>query len=250
MIGPRKADKPLVLYGYGRLGHLAEEIFTELDIPVLIWDKKLPCPVAQYPEDFLLAICIASEPYTPIRNSLREQGWTDIVPVWDILEYYTDKTGIGNGWFARPTDETVTDGWADKNSYFHYSVFLYWRLCRKEWVIVGMEPKEALPSTLADIRARQNLNSGIFFSLNSSLLDHVTIHNEGYELQTLHDHIWDIQAHRPLLEVACYHSRDGLWKIPKFLMDNLKDYTFRFRMTAYQGQGAYITCIPNERREK
>jgi hypothetical protein len=42
MIGPRRVDKPLVLYGYGKLGHLAEEIFYELKIPIaaIIWDAN------------------------------------------------------------------------------------------------------------------------------------------------------------------------------------------------------------------
>jgi hypothetical protein len=74
----------------------------------------------------------------------------------------------------------------------------------------------------------------------------ISIHNEGYELQTIQDSIEVFKKDKPRLEVACYHSRDGLWKIEKFLMDNLPDYTWTFRLTAYMGQGAYIYGCPKE----
>ena len=106
----------------------------------------------------------------------------------------------------------------------------------------------SLPSTLADIRARQHAT---LYTLDGSPLpESISIHTEGCELKTLEINMPLFQRYRPSIDVACYHSRDGLWAIEKYLMDNLPDYTWTFRLSAYQGQGAYIYGTPNERKEK
>ncbi len=256
MIGPRKVDKPLVLYGYGKLGHLAEEIFKELKIPLsYIIDKNRIFP--KNPEECwamersLLAICVASEPYNQVVAPLKAAGWTDIVPVWDIIDAYPE-VGIHNGWVAPWCDtsfeeedecDRVMAGLGDKLSKIHYERgHLGWRRTHYEQSGLEITPREPLPSTLADIRRRQRVDTYADAPMKT-----IDIHNEGCELKTLEVNMPLFQKYRPSLSVAVYHSRDGLYKIEKFCMENLPDYRWTFRLTAYCGQGAYLIGCPKER---
>jgi hypothetical protein len=259
-ITPRKVDKPLVLYGYGKLGHLAEEIFNELKIPIhMIIDNAMPTYFVLNPEDgeplprneVLVAVCVATEPYSGIDLQLKKWGFEDIVPVWDILEAYADRTGINNGWMVvglSPVEmgeiACVYQGFSDLISRRCYNAFIQWRQNHAE-LDVPVEPNESLPSTLADIRARQKAE--IIYIVGGQYP--IIIHNEGHEMETLERNIDTFidtfKENRPILHVACYHSRDGLWKIEKFLMDNLNNYAFTFRLHGYMGQAAYIYGVPN-----
>jgi hypothetical protein len=261
MVGPRKVDKPLVLYGYGKLGHLAEEIFNRLKIPIYgIMDSKMPHlkildgGAEHFRSDCLLAICVAREPYGPIRQYLAKAGWEDIVPVFDIIEAYPE-IGIHSGWFKgrmtkREFDavDYILSRWEDGWSWYHYLAFTIWHneghpeLHFHPWCPVEY-PSEPLPSALADIEARRN----VWLWLDKPMPYPTSIHAEGKELENLERNIDVFKKRRPILNVACYHNRDGLWKIPKFLMDNLKDYEFKFRLHAYMGIGAYMYCTPKER---
>ncbi len=252
MIGPRRVDKPLVLYGYGKLGHLAEEIFKELGIPIDgVFSNYAPLHLMG-DKDRLLAICIATEPYQKIISSPIFDGWTDIVPVWDILEAYPE-VGIHNGWFVGKTSDQDEDGILDTQKAFsyegcsswHYLQFRKWHESREEWSSQNypIVPGPSLPSTLADIRARQCIglmHDGIW-------KNRIDFHLEGYEYESLVINMDLLQKHRPSLSVACYHSRDGLWKIQKFCMENLPDYRWSFRLHSFMGQGAYVYGIPNEK---
>jgi len=255
MISPRKIDKPLVLYGYGKLGHLAEEIFKELGIPIAgIMDKNkwiysMPPRSPRNLKDIsLLAVCVATEPYNQVIAPLIAAGWTDICPVWDIIEAYPE-IGIGNGWFVgdlsqEDVEEMRSLVWNDMESKTAYLCFWMWYKYRKE--LPGypvMEISTTLPSTLADIRERQLPIRFDNLPYNSD----IDIHCEGEELFTIQENIIIFRKKRPEISCACYHSRDGLWEIEKFLMDNLSDYTWTFRLMAYMGQGAYIRGIPKEK---
>lgn len=262
MIGPRKVDKPLVLYGYGKLGHLAEEIFGELKIPIAgIFDKSRwsVCKSSLGPDQqeiALLAICIATEPYTQVIAPLIATGWKDIVPVWDIVEAYPE-VGIGNGWFTeippKKPKKIDNDGVAfvlsnlsdNDRSHNDYLNFILWHQNHFEshpssWWNPDLKNNPSLPSTLADIRARQRV---IIYDRPQ---ESVSIHAEGLELATLEANMDSLSWYRPKIECACYHSRDGLWKIEKYLMDNLENYIWTFRIHAYMGQGAYIYGTPKE----
>jgi len=253
---PRKIDKKLILYGYGTLGRLAEEVFKELKIPIyLIVDHTNQAAIKKgIKESSLIAVCVASEPYLPIAGQLEKDGWPDIVPVYDIIEAYP-QVGIHNGWFAPKLGDMkdeeiyeidrVLDYLRDYRSKAHYESFLQWHLYRCEKRL-KLPPRPSLPSTLADIRHRQT-HGTIWLD---QPVEKVSIHNEGNELSELIANMWVFKKYRPVIEVACYHSRDGLWKIPKYLMDNLKDYTFKFRLHAYMGQGAFLYAAPKERLDK
>jgi len=253
MIAPRKVEKPLILYGYGRLGQLAEEIFNELDIPILNVLDQDGYKVEPPNDDILLAICVAAEPYEKVIAPLVAAGWTDIVPVWDIIEAYPE-IGIHNGWMASWEEtsfaeedecDTVMSKFSDKLSKIHYERnHLGWRRIHYEDPDVKIMPILSLPSTLSDIRQRQRVDM-----FADSPMKSISIHNEGCELTTLEMNMYLFQKYRPAIDVACYHSWDGLWKIEKLLMDNLPGYTWTFRLTAWMGQGAYIFGVPNERGE-
>jgi len=248
-MNPRRVDRPLALYGGGKLGALAGEIFRELKIrPAYVLDKT--CSFKALPKDVLLAICVATEPYGSVIAPLHKAGWEDIVPVWEIIEAYP-RIGIHNGWTVAWRDllikeedqcDTIFSG-LDRKSQVHYRSFVGWRTTHFEQVDMKLLKKRCLPSTLADIRKRQRV---IYF--DDAPMKRISIHNEGRELKTLVENMYLFQKYRPTIEVACYHSPDGLWKIPFFLMENLADYKFAFRMTAWMGQGAYIYCTPKERK--
>lgn len=77
----------------------------------------------------------------------------------------------------------------------------------------------------------------------------IKIHVEGYELEVLKGSIKTIKKYRPILAVTTYHTEDGLYKIPLWLMKSCKDYNFYWRNHNYQGQGAVMYCIPKERNK-
>ncbi|WP_153132414.1 FkbM family methyltransferase [Dechloromonas hortensis] len=153
---PRHVDKPLILYGAGKLGQMAAELFAKLDIPVrCAIDRHPPAsgllngsiPVLT-PDDIpatdrrnvMIAICIVTAPYEPIRNFLAESGWSDIVPVYDVFEAYTARLPMANGWFAEAPEEAectaiekVLATWSDDESRAAHLQFMAWRLGRQEW---------------------------------------------------------------------------------------------------------------------
>jgi hypothetical protein len=258
----RKVDKPLFLYGAGKLGQLAVEVMNELAIMISgIVDKngliKSKDILPEVKKKSLIAVCCTTEPYWKIEDDLNEAGWADIVSIYDIFNAYPE-CGITNGWTGEYNEQIVLRrialGWDDGWSYEHYFQFLCWRCFRDElfalkWApiisdsaIVGGRKIISVTknSSLAAIRERRRV-------VQFGHMPFYDIHLEGMELTSIQQSIVAFQNHRPILKVACYHNEDGLWKIEKFLMDNLQRYKFYFRLHAYQGQAAYIYCIPEEK---
>ncbi len=155
-------DKPLVLYGAGQLGRMAKEFFSSVGVPVLFvvdadaarhrddpfWQGTSivsPGEVPdRYKQDALLAVCIATLPYLPLRDELAGSGWRNVAPFYDLTEPFRAVHPLGNGWFAgvqRPCDgarmEKVLDGWSDDISRAHYLQFIAWRYLRQEWTFEG-----------------------------------------------------------------------------------------------------------------
>jgi len=247
-IGARKVEKPLVLYGKGKLGKLAIEVFEKMGFHVSFhFDKDEKCIPTPSVAKSLVAVCVASEPYQPIHDALVADGWIDVVSVYDIFEAYPE-CPIRSGWFANDVDwapvqqllkrfdEDDPEVW----SWMHYMGFWLW----KRWHIestFARTPLPALPSMLADIEARRKIVR------LSEPMDSVDIHAEGLEMGNLVHNLDYFQKYRPKISVSLYHNRDGLWVIPKFCMDNLPDYRFQFRLHSYMGQGAVLYAIPKER---
>ncbi|MDD5558288.1 FkbM family methyltransferase [Candidatus Methylomirabilis sp.] len=155
-ISPRPVDRPLVLYGAGKLGHLAADLFRRLGIPVAYALDRSPTAGGRLPGDIpirrldavrqadrdshMVAVCIVNAPYKPIRADLSAMGWRHIFPVYDLLETYTDYLPMGNGWFAGRLNgedmsrtSAVLSGWSDDWSRAAHLQFMAWRLHREEW---------------------------------------------------------------------------------------------------------------------
>jgi len=156
IVTPRRVDRPLVLYGAGKMGHLAAELLQKLDIPVAyaidrspppdrLLDGRIPVyrPDEAPPQDrrtHLIAVCTVFSPYQPIRAALAQAGWLDVTPFYDIAEAYVDRVPMGNGWFLgaleahEPAEiRQVLGTWDDDHSRAAHLQFLAWRLHREEW---------------------------------------------------------------------------------------------------------------------
>lgn len=154
----RKVDKQLILYGASNFGKLAKKYLERLGIPFLCAVDKNPelhrrdplwagvdiLGVQDIPlytrESALLAICVALEPFSQVSEPLREQGWRDVVPFYDISEAYRDLHPLSNGWHSGTLSEgdiygieSVLSRWEDDISRAHHLQFIAWRSLREEW---------------------------------------------------------------------------------------------------------------------
>jgi FkbM family methyltransferase len=75
----------------------------------------------------------------------------------------------------------------------------------------------------------------------------IKLHLEGSEYRTLLGGMQTLIKNRPILAITIYHSREGLWKLPILLIDEMIDYRFYFRMDAWCGTGAIFYGLPLER---
>ncbi|WP_394690681.1 FkbM family methyltransferase [Hoeflea sp.] len=149
---------PLVIYGAGTFGRMALDFLNDVGIaPAMVidaradeirnsdvWagiDLRAPDQVsAELKAEALIAVSIVTSPVTPILSQLREQGWRQAVPFYDIAESFRSTHPLSNGWFAGPLQaEDLTgiaeslDAWDDDLSRAHHLMFLAWRLARQEW---------------------------------------------------------------------------------------------------------------------
>lgn len=155
---PRKVNKPLILYGAGSLGKMAKEYFERLGIPFLFVVDASPdlhrrdpfwagvnifgihdVPIEQR-ESALLAVCVATVPFSQVSAPLKEQGWHDVMPFYDIAEAYRDRHPLSNGWHSGVLSEgdicgieSVLYRWEDDLSRAHHLQFIAWRSLREEW---------------------------------------------------------------------------------------------------------------------
>lgn len=175
-VGP--VDRPLVLYGAGRLGTMAATLFARLGIPIAyavdrrppasgLLDGRIPVltPEAVAADDrgsHRIAVCVVTAPYRPIHEDLVASGWRHVSPVYDVLEAYADRLPMANGWFADPIapDEwsrlaAVLARWDDDRSRAAHLQFLAWRLAREEWTFehapVTIDDRYFIPPVLAGL---------------------------------------------------------------------------------------------------
>lgn len=181
---PPVSDRPLALYGAGKLGRMAADICARIDQPIAFavdrqatQGARLLDHIPVYQPDAIppeqrgitrIAVCVVTSAFTPIRDALAEAGWRDVVPVYDLLEPYTRVTGMGNGWFAGPLDhddllsvDRVLDGWADDTSRAAHLQLLAWRVLREEWIFedapVSIDDRYFIPEVLAAFGACETL---------------------------------------------------------------------------------------------
>jgi hypothetical protein len=75
----------------------------------------------------------------------------------------------------------------------------------------------------------------------------VKLHLEGNEFEALRGGIAWLRCHRPILAVTVYHHRDGIYNVPKLLLDHLEGYRLLLRNHAWCGTGVVLYGIPRER---
>ena len=87
----------------------------------------------------LLAICVVTTPFSQVSAPLREQGWRDVVPFYDIAEAYRDRHPLSNGWYSGALSEgdicgieSILSRWEDDISRAHHLQFIAWHSLREE----------------------------------------------------------------------------------------------------------------------
>lgn len=155
---PAGADLPLALYGAGNLGRLARDYLKTVrrDFVIAIdrdagrialepaWAGLRVLRPDEVPADakrgVRLAVSVVTAPYVPLEKALLADGFTDVVPFYDLAENFRDVHPLSNGWFAAPLapedrDNTaaVLTRWDDDISRAHHLQFLAWRRLREEW---------------------------------------------------------------------------------------------------------------------
>jgi FkbM family methyltransferase len=155
---PVQMDRPVALYGAGSLGRLARDFLTgvgqdfamavDRNADELVRDPYWSGVALKHPDAipqaakhlFRLAVSIVTSPYVPIEQSLREQGFDDVVPFYDLAENFRAEHPLSNGWFSSPltSDDQaktvdVLAKWYDDQSRAHHLQFLAWRRLREEW---------------------------------------------------------------------------------------------------------------------
>lgn len=159
VLAPRKVDKPLILYGAGNLGKMASSYFEKVGIPFLhildsnperykddsFWKNVQIIGARDFSagrkNDFLLAVCVATSAFSTVSAELAKQGWTDVVPFYDIAEAYRDAHPLGNGWFSGKLESNDVDNigqvlsrWSDDISRAHHLQFIAWHSLREDWL--------------------------------------------------------------------------------------------------------------------
>lgn len=176
----RKIDKPLALYGAGKLGKMAIDLLERIGIsPLMIidanpdvsrsdpfWEHRKVLHPSQVAQDIrsscLLAVTIATLPYEEMAATLGTQGWIDIVPFYDIAEAYTNIYPLSNGWVLNHFDDQdiaatskVLNAWSDDISRAHHLQFIAWHRFREDWYFgdapVNLTNRYFIPEIMAAI---------------------------------------------------------------------------------------------------
>ena len=181
----RKINKPLAIYGAGKLGKMAIEFLQQIGVrPSIVIDAN---PIASSDDPFwqdieivtpdavsmlvrsshMLAVSIASLPFEELAKPLTAQGWIDIVPFYDVTEAYTDVYPLSNGWVLHQMDEDdikstqeVLTEWADDLSRAHHIQFLAWHRFREDWTFqdapVELDNRYFTPEVMRTLRFQES----------------------------------------------------------------------------------------------
>ena len=156
---PVAADVPLAVYGAGKMGLLARDFLAAVGHKLVMvidraaprlarepswWSDPILSPdeAVKHAKDGLrILVCVVTSPYVPVERSLLQLGFKDIVPFYDLAEFFRNVHPLSNGWFAAPLTAfdrektaAVLARWDDDVSRAHHLQFLAWRRLREEWV--------------------------------------------------------------------------------------------------------------------
>jgi len=127
---------PLVLYGKGKLGKLAQQYLHTIG--------RQPAQSIEYDEpadsNSCILVCIVTSPYVPIEQKLLKRGFKAVMPFYDFTEGFRQQHPLSNGWFAKclsgddkKSINKVMARWSDDISRAHHLQFIAWRRLRQEW---------------------------------------------------------------------------------------------------------------------
>jgi FkbM family methyltransferase len=162
---PENDDRPIALYGAGKLGRLACEFLNVAGRDAAMVIDRNASLRAQEPawagtsvlapydvpdkvkRDVRLAVSLVMQAYVPVERSLLALGFEDVVPFYDLAEGLRDRHPLSNGWFAPPLSvqdrdntERVLAAWDDDISRAHHLQFIAWRRLREEWTFEPAPP--------------------------------------------------------------------------------------------------------------
>ncbi|MBH0197047.1 MAG: FkbM family methyltransferase [Nitrospira sp.] len=182
--GPRVIDGPFALYGAGKLGRMAMDFFGHAQLaPAVVVDanaeqvRHIPCwqscsvllpgeVPAHMKRTLPLVVSVATVCFTELADTLRRQGWQEVVPLYDVMEAYRRCYPVGNGWFMGDLNQTeqvmveqVLAGWSDDLSRAHHLQFIAWHRLRQDWIFndgpIDLERRYFIPEVVSILRDQE-----------------------------------------------------------------------------------------------
>ncbi|MBH0179583.1 MAG: FkbM family methyltransferase [Nitrospira sp.] len=182
--GPRVIDGPFALYGAGKLGRMAMDFFGHAQLaPAVVVDanaeqvRHIPCwqscsvllpgeVPAHMKRTLPLVVSVATVCFTELADTLRRQGWQEVVPLYDVMEAYRRCYPVGNGWFMGDLNQTeqvmveqVLAGWSDDLSRAHHLQFIAWHRLRQDWIFndapIDLERRYFIPEVVSLLREQE-----------------------------------------------------------------------------------------------
>ena len=182
--GPRRMDASFALYGAGKLGLMALDFFRHVGLaPTLVvdanaanlatespWNRLSMMAPAEVPDaiqrDLPLVVSIATSRFADLAQTLKSQGWRDVIPFYDVTEAYRDRYPLGNGWFmahldapGRESIERVLANWYDDQSRAHHLQFMAWHRLRQDWCFesapVDQDHRYFIPEVTSVLNGRE-----------------------------------------------------------------------------------------------
>lgn len=254
----RIIDKPLVLYGAGELGKMALHLLDSIGQPPIMivdaqadrhrenpfWQHKNLVAPNDVPKDLrdnaLLAVTIATLPYTKIANFLNESGWCDIVPFYDIAEAYRDLYPLSNGWILKRLDdhdliktEEVLHRWDDDVSRAHHIQFLAWHRFREDWRFRGAQVTTNDRYFISDIMPAIK-NAKAFLDVGAH---HGSVTKRFMEVQPVFEKIWMFEPDR------ANRSEIASWYAMLPAEASLKVEVYPFALASQAGLRSFISGL-------
>lgn len=141
----RNPNKPLYIYGMGKLGKLAREFFAHIGERTGYEFDQDYMRSTSLDKGAQVAVAISAFPYVPVEQQVFRGGFADVVPFYDLAETMRgDRHPLANGWLAPALSDQdkgqiadVWRRWEDDVSRAHHLQFLAWRCIREEWTFAG-----------------------------------------------------------------------------------------------------------------
>jgi hypothetical protein len=147
---PPSTDNGIMVYGAGELGALAIEYCEACSIPVAglldrekigslkgrnqVYTISKPSEASwSVKQDMLVAIAVATMPFSVIREHLKAEGWRHLIPFYQLTARPRSGHPLRNGWMIGETSEVernavewINKQWSDDSSRLHFEAFIAW----------------------------------------------------------------------------------------------------------------------------